>query len=108
MYEYNREALLCPPQLKQGLFTITAIDNIDHIPSSAIASSSFHDTTLSIFQKVTSESCKNVTLKLNKDIGQEIFKTLPVYYTNIFPVNGGHRGSQGAKVLRVIFTDNIA
>ena len=50
--KYNKEALVCPPQLKQGLFTITAIDNIDHIPSLATASSSFHGTTISIFQKV--------------------------------------------------------
>ena len=68
--KYNREALVYPPQLKQGLFTITAIDNIDHIPSSAAASSSFHGTTISIFQQVTSERCKNITLKLNADINQ--------------------------------------
>ena len=70
MHEYNREALLCPPQLKQGLFTITAIDNIDHIPSSATASSSFHGTMISIFQQVTSERCKNITLKLSADMNQ--------------------------------------
>ena len=86
--KYNREALVCPPQLKQGLFTITSIDNIDHIPSSATASSSFHGTTISVFQNVTSEKCKDITLKLNTDINQEIFKTLPVYYTNIFPIKG--------------------
>ena len=28
-------------------------------------------------------------LKLNTDINQEMFKTLPVYYTNIFLVKGG-------------------
>ena len=42
--KYTREALVCPPQLKQGLFTITTIDNINHIPSSATASSLFHGT----------------------------------------------------------------
>ena len=94
--KYNKEVLVCPPQLKQGLFTITAIDNIDHIPSSATASSSFHGTTVSIFQKV--RDVKNITVKLDTDINQETFKTLPVYYTNIFPVKGGHTGSQGVKV----------
>ena len=87
--KYNREALVCPPQLKQGLFTITSINNIDHIPSSATASSSFHGTSISIFQKVTSKRCKDITLKLNTDINQEIFKNVPVHYTNIFPVKGG-------------------
>ena len=77
--KYNREALVCSPQLKQGIFTLTAIDNIDHIPSSATASSSFHGTTISVFQNVTSEKCKDITLKLNTDINQEIFKTLPIF-----------------------------
>ena len=54
-----------------------------------------------------SERYKNITLKLNTDINQETFKTLPVYYTNIFTVKGGHRGSQGAKVLGILFIDNI-
>ena len=54
-----------------------------------------------------SERYKNITLKLNTDINQETLKTLPAYFTNIFPVKGGHRGSQGAKVLRVLFIDNI-
>ena len=97
--KYNREALVCPPQLKSGLFTITAMDNIDHIPSSTTASSSFHGTTISIFQKATSKRCKSVTLKLNTDINQEIFKTLPVYYTNTFPVKEGH--SEVARSKRV-------
>ena len=30
--KYNEEGLVCPPQLTKGLFTITAIDNIDHNP----------------------------------------------------------------------------
>ena len=37
--KYNREVLVCPPQLKQLLFTKAAVDNIDHIPFSANASS---------------------------------------------------------------------
>ena len=48
---YNREALECLPKLKQGLFTITAIDNIGHVPSSSTTSFAFYDTSISIFQK---------------------------------------------------------
>ena len=107
LHEYNREALVWPTQLKEGLFSIIAIDNIDHMPSSATASSSFHDTMISIFRKVTSERCKSITLKINTDINQEILKTLSVYYTDIFPVNGGHIGLQGAKMLKILFIDNI-
>ena len=97
LHEYNREALVWPTQLKEGLFTIIAIDNIDHMPSSATAISLFHDTMISIFRKVTSERCTSITLKLNTDINQEIFKTLSVYYTDIFPVNRGHIGLQEQK-----------
>ena len=107
LHEYNREALVWPTQLKEGLFTIIAIDNIDHMPSSATAISLFHDTMISIFRKVTSERCTSITLKLNTDINQEIFKTLSVYYTDIFPVNRGHIGLQGAKMLKILFIDNI-
>ena len=107
LHEYNREALVWPTQLKEGLFTIIAIDNIDHMPSSATAISLFHDTMISIFRKVTSERCTSITLKLNTDINQEIFKTLSVYYTDIFPVNRGHIGWQGAKMLKILFIDNI-
>ena len=56
--------------ITQELLNMIAMDNIDHIPSSATASSSFHDTTISIFQKVTTESFKNIMLKLNTDINQ--------------------------------------
>ena len=56
--------------ITQELLNMIAIDDIDHIPSSATASSSFHDTTISIFQKVTTESSKNIMLKLNTDINQ--------------------------------------
>ena len=56
--------------ITQELLNMIAMDNIDHIPSSATASSSFHDTTISIFQKVTTESSKNIMLKLNTDINQ--------------------------------------
>ena len=68
---------------------MAAIGNINHIRSSAIASSSFHGTTISIFQKATSERYKNITLKLKTDVYHEIFKTLPVYYTKNLQVKRG-------------------
>ena len=36
--------VVCPPKLRQGLFTTGAVDNIDHNPSSATAKDSFHGT----------------------------------------------------------------
>lgn len=34
---YQREGAVCPPQLKRGLFTSSAVDNLDHNPSSTSA-----------------------------------------------------------------------
>ena len=41
---------LCPQSLKNGLFTISAIDNIDRDPTSTSAQTSFHGTGISLFQ----------------------------------------------------------
>ena len=48
--EYNFNNLVCPSSLQQGTFTTAAVDNLDHNPSSTTAQSSFHGTTISIFQ----------------------------------------------------------
>ena len=45
----------CPPGLFVGVFTIAAVDNIDHNPSSTTASDSFHGTAISLTQHRTSE-----------------------------------------------------
>ena len=49
-YHYEVEKAVCPPQLKDGLFTNAAVDNIDHNPSSTSAHDSFHGTGISLFQ----------------------------------------------------------
>ena len=48
--EYQDQETVCPPRLQEGLFTVTAIDNLDHNPTSTTASKSFHGTGISIFQ----------------------------------------------------------
>ena len=47
---YERERAVCPPELKNGLFTTAAVDNIDYNPSSTTAHDSFHGTGISLFQ----------------------------------------------------------
>ena len=42
--------LVCPIHLCHGLFTIGALDNLDHNPSSTTAQDSFHGTGISLFQ----------------------------------------------------------
>ena len=41
---------MCPPNLREGLFTTAAIDNIDHNPSSTTTTDALHGTGISLFQ----------------------------------------------------------
>lgn len=52
---YHREQVVCPPNLRTGLFTTSAFDNIDHNPSSTTARDSFHGTGISMFQHASAE-----------------------------------------------------
>ena len=49
---YDNEGVVCPAQLRRGLFTSGALDNLDHNPSSNTAEASFHGTSISLFQNV--------------------------------------------------------
>ena len=42
--DFKKKGVVCPSQLRKGLFTVAAIDNIDHNPSSNTAKFSFHGT----------------------------------------------------------------
>ena len=44
------KGVVCPVHLRQGLFTVGALDNLDHNPSSTTAKDSFHGTGISLFQ----------------------------------------------------------
>ena len=44
------EDSVCPAQLREGIFTVGALDNIDHNLSSTTAQGSFHGTSISLFQ----------------------------------------------------------
>ena len=48
--QFEKDQLVCPPKLRTGLFTTSAVDNIDHNPSSTTAQGSLHGTGISLFQ----------------------------------------------------------
>ena len=52
----KKEGLLCPTNLKQGVFTTIPCDNIDHNPSWSTSHDSFHGTGMSIFQHLDSKN----------------------------------------------------
>lgn len=64
----QREGVVCPSQLRIGLFTAGAMDNLDHNPSSTTAKGSFHGTGISLFQSTTS---------FNKGQKREVITLLP-------------------------------
>ena len=50
---YISQGMVCPPSLKQDIFTTSAIDNLDYNPSSVTSKDSVHITSISIFQHPT-------------------------------------------------------
>ena len=91
--KYIKEDFVCPPALQKGLFTTAAIDNIDHDPSSTGAKSSFHGTSISIFQHRESNDLyenTNWPFKLDVTCSTDNSKpTLPCHFTDIRAVKGG-------------------
>ena len=53
---YLDEGVVCPPIMCKGIFTTSAVDNIDHNPSASTAISSFHGTCISLFQHPSDDS----------------------------------------------------
>ena len=47
---FEKQGIVCPPNLRKGLFTVGALDNLDHNPSSTTSQNSFHGTAVSVFQ----------------------------------------------------------
>lgn len=69
---YVENGVVCPPILRKGLFTTSAVDNIDHNPTSTTARTSFHGTSISMFQHPSADLggeiriFPNITEKKNK------------------------------------------
>lgn len=87
---YKMMNAVCPPELKGGLFTTAAVDNIDHNPSSTTAHDSFHGTGISLFQPTDNDSCgtSRAVAYTHRDVSSAKNKSasLPETYTNVPPV----------------------
>ena len=87
---YLQEGIVCPLKLVPGLFTTSAIDNIDHNPSSTTERGSFHGTLISIFQHPEEHVEKYVLdIDCNADNKSVSNLKLPTSYTDILPTKGG-------------------
>ncbi|KAG1695324.1 hypothetical protein GQR58_006635 [Nymphon striatum] len=81
---FGEEGLVCPSQLRKGLFTVGALDNIDYNPSSTTAKDSFHGTGISIFQFPTATNpgkCSYPIVVQSKVSSSEY--SLPESYTTV-------------------------
>ena len=96
-HQYEMEKAVCPPNLRCGLFTTAAADNIDHNPSSTSAHDSFHGTGISLFQHRSSGSrgVQRGLLTANQDVpttdSRKTLSKLPDSYTSVPPLTFGKR-----------------
>ena len=85
---YQQEGVVCPSNLRHNVFTTSAVDNIDHNPSSTTAHDSFHGTGISMFQHMTPESqgiTRGDCTVNNTATTSKTVVDLPESYTNIKP-----------------------
>lgn len=85
--QFLEDGVVCPAVLQKGIFTTSAVDNIDHNPSATTATSSFHGTGISIFQHPLSTDVTN-SRKIEFDSKKPKSKAiscLPESHTNVKP-----------------------
>lgn len=85
---YEVENVVCPPILRRGIFTTSAVDNIDHNPSSTTAKGAFHGTGISLFQHPTCEhpgEMRNIEYPEQQYANKSV-PHLPDVYTSIPPI----------------------
>ncbi|CAB3987995.1 Hypothetical predicted protein [Paramuricea clavata] len=87
--KFQDENLVCPAKLRKGIFTTSAVDNIDHNPSSNTAKGSFHGTGISLFQNVSREypgiEQEQISLEHRSKLDTKKVCELPDWYTDVPP-----------------------
>ena len=60
---YEKVNIVCPPQLKKGVFTTSAGDNINHQTSATTSTTSFNGTGISVFQHDVDETGPSIIVR---------------------------------------------
>ena len=81
---FELEKTVCPPNLRKGLFTYGAIDNIDHNASSSTSQSFLHGTGI-LFQNREQENDGEGPLTDYVPVKEEKQLPLPTAYTQAMP-----------------------
>ncbi len=81
------DGFVCPQNMQKQLFTVGALDNLDHNPTSRTAKTSFHGTGISVFQQrtVNTRGIPRDTLNYN-DVCESTSQQLPDSYTVVPPL----------------------
>lgn len=85
---FREEQVLCPSILKKTLFTTSAVDNIDHNPSSTTATGSLHGTAISLFQHLTKDNHGQERAPVTvSNVPAKGLSPLPQEYAEVPPVD---------------------
>lgn len=79
--QFQNDGIVCPSNLRKGIFTVGAMDNIDHNPSSTSATGSFHGTGISLMQQPSKDQ-PGINRQKVQDKSQNDMQ-LPYSYTTI-------------------------
>jgi hypothetical protein len=86
---FTVENLVCPPKLRQNLFTTAAADHLDYNPSSTTSKDSFHGTAISLIQHPSNQFTgldRGVTVINQINSTTKSVSSLPDFYTTVPPV----------------------
>ncbi len=81
--QFEEQKLVCPANLRKGLFTVGALDNIDHNPSATTALGSFHGTGISVFQFPSASNSGTCKEPLRIQPNSSCKYSLPDSYVNV-------------------------
>ena len=88
--QFHREQVVCPPRLCGSVFTIAAVDNTHHNPSSTTSKELFHGTGISLLQHPTFDGegvDQNIVLVGESyNVSFKSVDNLPHFYTDVPPV----------------------
>ena len=85
---FQMEKVVCPPKHRSRVFTTSAVDNIDHNPSSTTAHDSFHGTGISLIQHpdYDNQGTDRGIVIIGGISNVKAVGDLPRYYTDVQPV----------------------
>jgi hypothetical protein len=92
--QYIEDGVVCPPVMRKGLFTTSAMDNIDHSPTATTATTSFHGTIIYVFQYPTEDNqvdtrdallIRETKVKIVPELPDSFTSIRPAYFTQSMP-----------------------